>query len=163
MFFFLIKDRNNENDFFIWKSNTLINENQVPFDLVSILKQGRYLINTNQEPNSYIYLWILNDNSCFKHYKYNLNAKANFSVSFSLKDFYENKYSRSKKIMYAYKDTNGESKASFDLKVLKNDFNVNSLTISKEQFQLILSILTESTGQLCESLKVSNDFYFAIV
>lgn len=105
----------------------------------------------------------MNDNSCFKHYKYNLNAKASFSTSFSLRDFYENKYSRSKKIMYAYKDTNGESKASFDLKDLKNDFNVNSLTISNEQFKLILSILTESTGQLCESLKVSNDFYFAIV
>jgi hypothetical protein len=49
------------------------------------------------------------------------------------------------------------------LKELNNDFNLNSLVVSNEHFNLLLGLLQNSTNQLCESLKKSNEYFFAII
>ena len=136
----------------------------MPFDLFSTLIQGRYLIETKHnltQTYSYIYLWILNDNTFFKHLKYNLNSNANtIHVKLSLNDFYLDKNTNSKKIMYTYSDSNLNTN---DFKKLYNDVNIEILTVSNEYFALMLDMLKSSTSQLCESLKISNEHYFAII
>jgi len=77
-----------------------------------------------------------------------------------------------RKLMYKFEDRRNKNNnnrdlssgdASKELKELRNDFNITSYQISNEHFEFLLSVLTESTEQLCLSLKQSNDFYFALV
>ena len=158
------KDKKNSHDYFIWKSNVLLNQNRLPFDLFSTLTQGRYLIETKNDQTSsysYIYVWILNDNSFFKHLKYSINASI-INVGLSLKDFYLDKNNCSKKIMYTY--SLAENSISDDnFKELYNDVNIETLTVSNEHFTMMLDMLKASTSQLCESLKISKEYYFAII
>ncbi len=67
----------NKHDKFIWKSNTLQNQQNLPYELFGLLSQGRYLIEAKDEEGKarYIYTWILNDNSLFKHLKYNISSR----------------------------------------------------------------------------------------
>ena len=86
-----------------------------------------------------------------------------------MNDLLEMKTSR--KLMYKFSDkrlinnntVNKQGLTLSELKDLHNDFNVNSLQVSDEHYEFLLSVLTESTEQLCESLKRSNDFYFALI
>lgn len=75
-----------------------------------------------------------------------------------------------RKVMYKFVDKRGknnnhlnEGLTDEELKNLNNDFNVTNIQVSTEQFQFVLGVLTESTEQLCNSLKRSNDYYFALV
>jgi hypothetical protein len=152
-------------DNFIWKSNTLQNQQQLPDELFATLNQGRYLIEAKDDQGKirYIYAWILNDNSLFKHLKYNLTPRVmSSSMSMALKDFYLDKNNSSKKIMYKNwnKETSDDEKW---FKELNNDFNLNNLVVSNEHFNLLLGLLQNSTNQLCESLKTSTEYFFAII
>ena len=155
-------DKKRPSDYFIWKSNVSVNENPLPSNLVTELKQGRYLLETHQFSNCFIYLWILNDQYYFKHF---ICSRLNETtqVSANLND----KYNHSKKIMYQYKTSkdndNSEITNSACLKKLRNDFNITSYQISQEQHKFLVNMLTESTKQLCESLKEANGFYFAVL
>lgn len=103
----------------------------------------------------------------FKHYKYQM--KEFREVSVDLNDVLSLKPLR--KLMYKFEDrrvknnngTDPKNETPKELKELRNDFNVMSHHISDEHFEFLLSVLTESTEQLCQSLKQSNGFYFALV
>ena len=157
--FLSFQEPKNSTDIFIWKSNTLQNQINLQVDLISSLEQGRYLIETkNGSSKRYIYAWILSDNSFFKHIKSNFAS----DVNLSLRDFYLDRNNRSKKIMYKH----NEGKEAADDKwfnELNNDFNISNLLVSNEQFELMLGMLQNSTSQLCESLKLTNEYFFAIV
>lgn len=140
------------NDHFVWKSNVLINNNRAQIDLVQILKQGRYLIETRTPPVSYIYLWVLNDKAFFKHFKYEFSK--DISVRLELQSF----RGQTKKIMFKYGCFSKE-----EAQKLHNDFNIANINVSEENLRQIVDSLCDSSNQLCESLKYANDFYFAIV
>lgn len=131
------------------------------------LEKGRYLLETRSRPTSYLYMFILSSEMRFKHYKYQMKEMRNITVD--LNDVLSLKPLR--KLMYKFEDrrvknnngTNLLGETSKELKELRNDFNVVSYHISDEHFEFLLSVLTESTEQLCQSLKQSNDFYFALV
>lgn len=126
-------------------------------NLFSSLTQGRYLIETRSPSSSCLYAWILNDKTLFKHYKYEL-AK-DILVYFNLDEFNSNNLVR--KLMY--KQIQVTEKGKIEIQKLVNDFNVNNILVSNEQYNRMLEILSDSTNQLTESLKFSNDFYFAII
>lgn len=161
------KEIKRPNDFFLWKSNTQINNSVGALDLLLNLETGRYLFETRSKPASSLYIYILSTDIRFKHFKSQFTDIKN--VSYDLNDLLEMKTSR--KLMYKFSDkrlinnntVNKQGLTLSELKDLHNDFNVNSLQVSDEHYEFLLSVLTESTEQLCESLKRSNDFYFALI
>ncbi len=153
-----ILDEKRPSDFFIWKANILINDNKAPLNLITELKQGRYLLETFQHPNSFIHFWILNDKYFFKHFKFSsLGDKSSSNLSVNLNDT----HNMSKKIMY--KCGSGKADNREIIKAIRKDFNTTNFQISNEQHRFIVSMLTESNNQLSESLKQANDYLFAIL
>jgi hypothetical protein len=115
-----------------------------------------------------LYLCILSTDVIFKHFKYQLKQFEN--IKLNLSDFFELK--KSKKIIYKFEENtkeNNENRSKTygtklqELKQLKNDFNIKNLEVSNEHFQFLISILTEATEQLPQSLKKSNDFNIALI
>ncbi|CAF0744205.1 unnamed protein product [Brachionus calyciflorus] len=141
------------NEFFIWKSNVVLNNDPTTntMYLGSLLGQGRYLIESKKCPNKSIYLWILNENAIFKHFKMGTQ-----DVQLNLQ--FQNNV---KKCLFKILENN-ESDLK-ELKNLRNDCNVNLIQVSNEQFNNINEVLISSNNELCQSLKKSNDFYFGII
>ena len=131
-------------------------------DLLMGLDTGRYLLETRGKPTSYLYLCILSTEVRFKHFKY---AISNFNEIRLASDLLG--LNRSKKLIYQYEDnrdfSNNNIQRLKELKALRNDFNIRNLEISSEHFSFLLNVLIQSTEQLSETLKRSNDFYIALI
>ena len=65
-----------------------------------------------------------------------------------------------KKVIYKCYDFGSDNN---ELVKLRNDINVADFHVSKDYFQSIRSILDKSSGEMCESLKESNEYDFAII
>lgn len=163
------KKKNRINDYFIWKSNTQVDNSLAAMDLFLGLEKGRFLLETRGKPSSYLYIYILSTDVRFKHNRYQMSKLIDMSVNVT--DLLSAKKSR--KMMYKFEDNrktiqsnNNSLNSGFkqnELKELNNDFNVVNLEISNEHFEFLLGVLTESTEQLCQSLKRSDEFYFALI
>lgn len=164
------KKKNRVNDYFIWKSNTQVDNSLAAMDLFLGLERGRYLLETKGKPSSYLYIYILSTDVRFKHQMFQM-SKFTHDMGVHVNDLLSMKPVR--KMMYKFED-NRKTRASNnnsvntgfkegELKELNNDFNVNNLEISNEHFEFLLGVLTESTEQLCQSLKRSDEFYFALI
>ncbi len=141
----------------------IINESQYDIDLISKLKKGRYLIENRKTKIDFIFIWILNDRTLFKHLKYSSNEieeekMVDFRISLDTfiqtSDKIKNKL---KKIMY-YKSNN-----QIEMKKYRNDFNVTCLDVSNNHFELIFSTLSDSSNQLCKSLRNVNQYSVAYI
>jgi hypothetical protein len=133
----------------------LVNERQTPLSLLDELEQGRYLLETHERSSNYIFFWILNASYFFKHFKFS-SLSDDKSVNIDLSDT----RNMSKKLMYK---CGSEAESGDQVNVFKNDFNTTNFRISNEQYHFMVTMLTESNDQLCESLKWSNDYLFAIL
>lgn len=160
-------DRRSINDYYLWRGNVLVNDNDLPFDLFSVLQQGRYLIDTckHQNTSNYLYLWILNDTAYFKLLELaDFKSKSHIEASLNLNQLLSS--SNLKKLMFKYKDYDEKdtnSYSNFEVKDLNNDFHIDSITVSLETYKQMLSLLKNSNSKLCDSIKNSADFLFAII
>ena len=139
----------------MWKSNTILNEIDAEFDLISQLEVGRYLFETKSKPVKFIYVYILSNDVIYRHQTID---SSDTTIQLSLKELVEcGKPLR--RVMYKTDD------AQLPLKELANDFHLTSLRLSDEYFNSMLNRLKNSTESLCQSLKAANDqgFLFAII
>ena len=131
-------------------------------DLLMGLDTGRYLLETRGKPTSYLYMCILSTDVRFKHFKYGISNFTQINLDCDLLSL-----NRSKKLIYKYEDnrdlSNNNIQAMKELKTLRNDFNIRNLEISNEHFSFLLNVLIQSTEQLSETLKRSNDFSIALI
>jgi len=132
----------------------------MPFDLLQVLAQGRYLIESSNALLGSIYLWVLNDETYFKHIeshsnRIQLNLKLNIS-----------ELNCSKKVMYKILSTESKDENEnllFNSKKLHNDVNVSNINVSDEQLKNMIELLNDSNSKLTETLHSSNGFFFAIL
>ncbi len=132
--------------------------------MISKLKKGRYLIENRKTKNDFIFIWILNDTTLFKHLKYSSNEieeeeklvefKINFDAFNQTSDKIKNNL---KKIMF-FKSNN-----QIEMKKYRNDYNVTCLDVSNNQFELLYSGLTDSSNQLSKSLRNVNEYSIAFI
>ncbi len=142
----------------------ILNDSQTENDLLSQLEKGRYLIeNRNSTSKSFIFIWIFNESSLFKHLKYKSKSDASKPIDFTL-DFETNienqihlKPNRLKKIMYMFSEDKQK------MREYRNDFHTTWLEVSNSQFEFILRNLIDSTAQLSKGLKRLNEFLIAFV
>lgn len=133
----------------------------MPFDLLQMLTQGRYLIES-QSPSAHssIYLWVLNDETYFKHIESH-SDRIRFHFKLNI-----NELNCSKKVMYKVLSTDCKDENDnlmFNSKTLHNDVNVSNINVSGEQLKNMIEFLNDSNSKLTETLHSSNGFSFAIV
>ena len=170
---FCLSEKNNANDLFIWKFNTIFNQNSTSVNLLEHLEQGRYLLETrsSSSDHDWIYVWVLSDNMSVQTRQLDCQILQRLNlVNIRIVDPSTKRFT--KKLMYAFEaKSRGKSEAQTDLngnkmefKQLKNDLNLSSLTVSSENLEFLLGQLLAATENLCESLKrTPNGYSFALI
>lgn len=133
-------------NYHFWKSNLLI-DNQLKFNLISFLTQGRYIIQTDRE-KTLLFIHLLP--SSLYVGKNNQNI-----LKLETKKF--------KKLLYKLIISENET----DLKrQWYNDINVEIIKISRDYYLKFINCLIESTKKnLCKNYRMSdkNEFLIAII
>lgn len=138
----------------------LINDENRAFDLLEQLEQGRYLIRTKQAPSNIINLLVVKEGFYFKQIICNLKEIDEIKrIELKLDD----RENLVKKVMYQNLESTGNEDEELRRKQLHNDVNITDLCVSNECFSKIVETLNTSNDQLCQSLKESNNFKFAII
>lgn len=147
----------------MWKSQVKSDSQTSSFDLLGELKQGRYLIDTNEQPTSFLFVWVIVDRVDFQHFKIDSVANLKDPISLSLATLRPAK----KKIFFKCFDLKEQptetAKAASFLEQLRNDINVNELTIGRDYFETMRKKFDSSAKEICDSLRESNEYQIAIV
>lgn len=145
----LLKDFKRSNDYFIWKSEVLVDG--ASFNVLNELKQGRYLIETNEPNIGLLFIWVIADSLSFNHVKVDELA-TDITLNSS------SQHNRNKKAMYKFYD----STSSSALTSLRNDVNIIDIKVSAINFNSIRNTLDKSRDELCESFKTSKEYDVSI-